>query len=512
MDFLSLEFCDKYILSFLIFFPLAGAFLIGLLPKENKNLIKTLGLILFVLEFIFSLHLYFRHNVVGPIEFQFDQSMPWIPSWNANYYVAVDGLSVLLVILSTFIMPISLIGTWHSIEKNLKLYIISLLVLLTGMIGVFCALDLFLFYVFWEVMLVPMYLLIGIWGGKERFYASVKFFIYTMAGSLIMLVAILYLYFKTGQTFDITKLYDYQLTSNEQFWLFLAMALAFAIKVPLFPLHTWLPDAHVEAPTAGSVILAGVLLKMGVYGYLRIAIPFFPQAVIYLQWYLMAIAAFGVVYGALVAMVQPDIKKLIAYSSVSHMGIVMLGVFSLNQTAMTGGMYQMLNHAISTGGLFLLVGMVYDRTHTRLIKDYSGLAKLMPVFTVFFLIITFSSIAVPTTNGFVGEFLALLGSFQVDSVLTVIAALGVIFSAVYMLWLVQRVFFGAVKETPGANKDLKWMDVLALSPLVVLIFWMGIYPQPFLERLERPANTILIHVNSQDREMLVQRGEVLWKD
>lgn len=496
-----MDWIAQHILSVLIFFPVLGAVVVGFLPRENTRLIKLTGMAIFLVEFVLSLHLWVHMQNTGVVD-QFAEELVWIQTWNVHYRLAADGLSVLLIILSTFIMPVSLLGTWNSVTQNFKIYMVSLLILLAAMVGVFAAIDLFLFYVFWEIMLVPMYLLIGVWGGKERVYAAVKFFIYTMAGSILMLVAILYLYFKAGRTFNLLELYDYRLGFHAQLWVFLALALAFAVKVPLFPVHTWLPDAHVQAPTAGSVILAGVLLKMGVYGYVRFALPLFPDAAQFFQPYLMGIAAFGVVYGALVAMVQPDIKKLIAYSSVSHMGVVMLGVFALNSMAMTGGLYQSLNHAVSTGGLFLLVGMIYDRTHTREIKAYSGLAKLMPVYALFFIIVTLSSIAVPLTNGFVGEFLALLGSFQVSPTLTTVATTGVIFGAIYMLWLVQRVFFGPVKKIHGAETDLNWREVLSLMPLVVLIVVMGVYPKPFLEKLERPSQTVIYKLDDE-RKMVM---------
>lgn len=493
---------DNVILTILIFFPLAAALLIAFIPQGKVGAIKAVMLTAALVEFVLSLHLvvHFEDHTLEAYQF-LSGKFPWIKAWNVSYYLGVDWVSVLLIVLSAFLMPIAILGTWNSVQKNIKLYAVNLLVLLSGMIGVFCALDLFLFYVFWEVMLVPMYFLIGIWGGENRGYAAVKFFIYTMAGSLLMLVGILYLYFKAGATFDITMLTEFMLSPREQLLVFGVMALAFAIKVPVFPFHTWLPDAHVQAPTVGSVILAGVLLKMGVYGFFRFAIPLFPDAVLTLQPYLMILAVIGIVYGALVAMVQPDMKKLIAYSSVSHMGVVMLGLFSLNPTGMVGGLYQMINHAISTGGLFLLVGMVYDRSHTRQIKDYSGLAKLMPIFAVLFLIMTFSSIAVPLTNGFVGEFLSLLGSFQVNRGLTAIGASGVILGAVYMLWLVERVFFGAEKRTHGVTRDLNAREILVMLPLVILIVWMGVYPAPFLQRLNKPAAD-LIDTLKAPREVL----------
>lgn len=498
-----MEFVNEHILSLLIFFPIVGIFFLALLPKEKVGLIKIATLFITVLEFIFSLHIYY-HFQVTDLPTLFSEKVSWIGLWNVNYHIGIDGVSMLLVVLSAFMMPIAILGTWNSIKKDHKVYYISLLALLTGMVGVFCALDLFLFYLFWEVMLVPMYFLIGIWGGENRRYAAIKFFLYTMAGSILMLIAILYLYFKAGNSFSLFRLYETRLGFHEQLWLFAAFALAFAIKVPLFPFHTWLPDAHVQAPTAGSVILAGVLLKMGVYGFIRFAIPLFPDVVYFepLRPYLFALATIGIVYGALVAMVQKDIKKLIAYSSVSHMGVVMLGVFSLNQTALMGGMFQMISHAISTGGLFLLIGMLYDRTHTRMIKDYSGLAKIMPIYTIVFMIVTMSSIAVPLTNGFVGEFLTLVGSYQVTKLFTILSATGVIFGAIYMLWMVQRVFFGEVKKTHGTETDLNFRELLTMLPLLVLIFVMGIYPKPILKKVENVAVQVLERIPQQ--EALVQ--------
>lgn len=489
-----IDWINQNILTVLIFFPLLGTFVLSVIDKENVKLLKLMALFFFCAEAVLSLHIYYYFKNTGVID-QFVVNIPWIKTWNISYFLGIDGVSLFLILLTTFIMPIALIGTWNSVQKNLKLYLICLLTLLSGMVGVFCALDLFLFYIFWEVMLIPMYFLIGVWGGQNRIYAALKFFIYTMAGSIIMLVGFIFLYTKAGHSFNLLELYNYKLRFATQCWVFAALALAFVIKIPLFPFHTWLPDAHVQAPTIGSVILAGVLLKMGTYGFFRFAIPLFPDAMQFLQPYLMGLAVIGIIYGALVAMVQPDIKKLIAYSSVSHMGVVMLGLFSLNQTAMTGGLYQMFNHAVSTGALFLLVGMLYDRTHTRMISDYSGLAKLMPVYTVFFLIVTLSSIGVPLTNGFVGEFLTLLGSFQVHKVMTIIATTGVILSAVYMLWLVERIFFGPTKTM--ATSDLNFKEVGILSILVFFIFWMGIYPKPFLEKIERSAQTILYKLDDE---------------
>ena len=497
-----LELLNTHILTILIFLPLVAVLVIGFLPKSNTQLLKNVTLIFSLIECLLGLHLYFYYTepALGSYAFGYGlsdtQTSAWIQSWNVYYRLGIDGTSLLLVVMSVFSLPLALLGTWNSVQKNLKMYLICLLSLLSGMVGVFCSLDLFLFYVFWEVMLIPMYFLIGIWGGEQRVAAALKFFIYTMVGSLLMLVAILYLYVQAGQTFNLLEFYNLKISSQAQMWLFVAFALAFAIKVPLFPVHTWLPHAHVQAPTIGSVILAGVLLKMGVYGFFRFAIPLFPEAMLYFKIPLMILATIGVVYGALVAMVQTDIKKLIAYSSVSHMGIVMLGLVSLNETAMSGGLLQMVNHGISTGALFLLVGMIYDRSHTRQIKDYSGLAKLMPVCSVFFLIVTFSSIGVPLTNGFVGEFLTLVGSFQVSKPLAIISATGVVLGAVYMLWLVERVFFGKVKQTPGIKSDLNKREVSVLSVFVFLIVLLGVYPKPFLDKVSASAKqTLLIMQN-----------------
>lgn len=500
-----MELINQHILSILIFFPLVAVALLCLVPHENKRALKLVSLACFVVEAIFSFHIYYHFNNTGVID-QFLYDAPWIQSWNIHYLVGIDGISLLLILLTTITMPLVLIGTWNSIQDRLKFYLICLFTLQAGIIGVFCALDLFLFYIFWEIMLVPMYFLIGVWGGQNRTYAALKFFIYTMAGSVIMLVALIYLYFKAGHTFNLLELYNYRLTFQNQLWVFGALALAFAIKVPLFPFHTWLPDAHVQAPTAGSVILAGILLKMGTYGFFRFAIPLFPDATQFLQPYLMGIAVIGIVYGALVAMVQPDIKKLVAYSSVSHMGVVMLGLFSLNPIAMSGGIYQMFNHAVSTGALFLLIGMLYDRTHTRQISDYSGLAKFMPVYAIFFMVVTLSSIGVPLTNGFVGEFLTLMGSFQVNKTMTIIATTGVVLGAVYMLWMVERVFFGEPKETKGLGKDLNFKEILVLCSVVFFIFFMGIYPKPFLTKIERSAQTVLLKLDDE-REMVANKKE-----
>ncbi len=438
---------------------------------------------------------------------QLVEAYPWIPSFGITYFLGIDGISLWLVILTTVLTPIIILGSWTSIEKNFKHFAIQMLVLETALLGSFLAIDAVLFYIFFEASLIPMYFIVGIWGGQRRIYATIKFFIFTMFGSVFMLVAILSLMYMTFDQFgyvsaSLLDFYRLQIPFvggellNPQTLMFLAFSLAFAIKVPLFPLHTWLPDAHVEAPTAGSVILAGVMLKLGTYGFLRFVIPLFPEASVFWGPYICILALIGIVYGALVAMVQPDIKKLVAYSSVSHMGYVVLGLFALNTYGITGGLYQMLNHGVSTGALFLLVGMIYERTHSREIKDYGGLASVMPLFTIAFLIITFSSIAVPGTNGFIGEFLILFGTYLYKKEFAYIAVTGVIFGAAYMLWMVKRVFFGEegkiVTEHKSHLHDLSAREMTVLAPLLVLSIWMGVYPNSFLSwskaSLEHLAN------------------------
>jgi len=491
------------ILTLITFLPVAGAALLLFMRKAGTRAIRNVALIVSLLTLLLSLPLFSEFDVSNP-GMQFEQSVPWIPSLGIQYHVGIDGISLFLVLLTTVLTPIAILSSWNSIETRVREYYLFMLLLETGMIGVFVALDFFLFYVFWEVMLVPMYFLIGVWGGQRRIYAAVKFFLYTMVGSVLMLVAIIALYFLNGATtFDFPAILanlqsgNLVLNPTQQYWLFLAFFFAFAIKVPLFPLHTWLPDAHVEAPTAGSVILAGVLLKMGTYGIVRFCLPMFPEATRELTPLISLLAVVGIVYGALVAMVQTDIKKLVAYSSVSHLGFVVLGIFALNEQGLQGAMYQMLNHGISTGALFLLVGMIYDRRHTRLIDEFGGLADPLPVFSTIFMIVTFSSIGLPMLNGFVGEFLILLGAFKANVTFAVIAHSGVLLSAVYMLWVYQRVIFGEV--TNPKNKklaDLDFREKLILVPLVVLIFWMGIYSESFLRRMDGSVNQVLQHFRS----------------
>ncbi|MFA7061235.1 MAG: NADH-quinone oxidoreductase subunit M [Pedobacter sp.] len=478
------------LLSLTTFLPVLGVLLLLFIPKDSKGVLRGVAFAVTLVTFLVSLPILtgFQTNA----DFQFVENVPWIAAgpFVMRYNIGIDGISLWLVILTTFIMPIAMLSTWTAVEEKVKEYMICLLLLETGMLGAFISLDLFLFYIFWEVMLIPMYFIIGIWGGKNKIYAAVKFFIFTMVGSLLMLVALIFLYMKgtaTGITdFSLLHFFDLRLDLATQSWLFLAFALAFAIKVPMFPLHTWLPDAHTEAPTAGSVILAAIMLKMGTYGYVRFAIPLFPDAAHKFAPLIATLAVIGIIYAALVAMVQEDVKKLVAYSSVAHLGFVMLGVFAFNVNGITGGMLQMLNHGVSTGALFLIVGFIYERRHTRLITDFGGLSKQMPIFATIFMIVTLSSIGLPGTNGFVGEFLVLIGAFEGQlRWWTVVASSGVILSAVYMLWMFQRVMFGELDNPKNqVLKDLNAREIIIMVPLIALIFIMGVYPNPFIEKME----------------------------
>ncbi len=488
------------LISVMTFLPLLGVVLLFFVPKQSHSAQRGLALFVSLATFVVSLPLVtgFQSNA----EFQFIEKVPWISAgpFEMNYHVAIDGISLWLVILTTFIMPIAILSTWTAVENKVKEYMICLLLLEVGMLGAFVSLDLFLFYIFWEVMLIPMYFIIGIWGGKNKIYAAVKFFIYTMVGSLLMLVALILLYFKAGAgDFTVLRFYELSLDPVTQTWMFLAFALAFAIKVPMFPLHTWLPDAHTEAPTAGSVILAAVLLKMGTYGFVRFAIPLFPDATAQFTPLFAVLSVIGIIYAALVAMVQEDVKKLVAYSSVAHLGYVMLGVFALNVEGLSGGMLQMLNHGVSTGALFLIVGFIYERRHTRLITDFGGLAKQMPVFATIFMIVTLSSIGLPGTNGFVGEFLILTGAFESElRWFAVIAASGVILSAVYMLWMYQRVMFGELTNPKNQTlSDLNAREIAIMLPLLVLVFVMGVYPTPFIDKMSPSLEKLVVHVKSK---------------
>jgi NADH-quinone oxidoreductase subunit M len=500
-------------LTLTIFFPLVGVAAIMATPSNRHDTIRGVALITSVITMILS---FFVASTFDPVAsgMQFEISVPWVTGLGISYHLGIDGISMLLILLTTILTVLCILASWNSVTIGVKGYFISMLILTTGMIGVFCALDLFLFYVFWEVMLIPMYFLIGIWGGVRRVYAAIKFVLFTMFGSLLMLVAILYLYFSyysaTGvYTFDLMKISEVAIPYQPQLWLFGAFALAFAIKVPLWPFHTWLPDAHVQAPTAGSVILAGVLLKMGTYGFLRFCLPLFPDATVVMMPYICILSVIAIVYGALVAMVQKDVKSLVAFSSVSHMGFVMLGIFALNVEGMSGAVLQMLNHGVSTGALFLLVGMIYERRHTRLIDDFGGIAKVMPVYATFFMIVALSSIGLPLTNGFVGEFLILLGSYARNQLFTIIAASGVILAACYMLWMYQRVIFGKVTKPENERLvDLSAREKIILIPLVVFIFWIGIYPKPFFDRIEPAVRQVIAQVAKGGHAHLDAQGKL----
>jgi NADH-quinone oxidoreductase subunit M len=492
---------DSNLLSVTVFLPLAWGILGLALPGGPKGTTdRYWALFGSLLTLAVSVLIFQRYDAAGA-EFQMTESAQWIPGLGTTYALGIDGISLWLILLTTALMPIAILGSFQAVEGREKEYYFLLLLLETGMLGAFVALDIFLFYVFWEAMLIPMYFLIGIWGGKERVYAAMKFFLYTLVGSLLMLVAIFYLSYQYKVQYGaystlLTDLYKLHLPGegylSPQGWLFLAFALAFAIKVPLFPLHTWLPDAHVQAPTAGSVILAAILLKMGGYGFMRFAFPLFPQAVATYQFAFMTLGTIAIVYGAWVAMVQPDVKKLVAYSSVSHMGYVVLGLFSMNAISVSGSYYQMLNHGVSTGALFLLVGMIYERRHTREISAFGGITKVMPLFAVAFMIVTLSSVALPGTNGFVGEFLILLGSWRTNPALTAIATTGVIFGAVYMLWMFQRVMFGEVTHEENKSlKDLSGREMVVLAPMIVAIFVMGVAPNLFLSKLGPSVDRML---------------------
>ncbi len=495
----------NYLISYLLLAPILGGIIILFFNKEKENAIRYFGLIVAVITFVIALLLYFNYDLAKG-GFQFIEKFEWIKNLHISYNVGIDGISLLLLMLTAFLTPLTLLSSWKSIKHKVKEFTFFMLLLEAGMLGVFVSLDLFLFYIFWEAMLIPMYFIIGIWGGDNRVYASVKFFLYTMFGSLLMLVAIIWLAVYASSSLghfstNLIELYSVGKTipAHIQEWMFLAFALSFAIKVPLFPLHTWLPDAHVQAPTAGSVILAGVLLKMGTYGLLRFCLPLFPQAAVHFAPYISVLAIIGIIYGALVAMVQKDMKKLVAYSSVAHLGFVVLGIFAMTPEAMQGAVIQMVNHGLSTGALFLLVGVVYERTHTREIAKYGGIAKIVPIFAVFFMIASLSSIGLPGLNGFVGEFLILLGSFK-SPVLnswwyTVFAASGVVFAAVYLLWMYQRVFFGEVKNPKMSTlTDMTKREIFILVSIFVFIVWIGIYPSTFLKVSAKSTQTIIEQV------------------
>lgn len=497
-------FSDSHILTTILFTPLVGAILMLFIPRERPDLHRWMGNIFGVLGLLVSLPLLWRFDPHSDAPFQFVTNLSWIPSLGgghgpgAQFTLGIDGLSLLMVILTTVLGAIAILSSWSAIKKREKEYYILLLLLQTGMLGVFMSLDFVLFYVFWEVMLVPMYFLIGIWGSERRLYAAIKFFLYTLAGSVLMLLAILAIYYYRG-TFDIREILLHPFTAQYgwlQKWLFWGFFFAFAIKVPMFPFHTWLPDAHTEAPTAGSVILAGVLLKMGTYGFLRFSVPMFPDATVKYRWIIIVLSLIGIIYGALVCMMQKDMKRLIAYSSVSHMGFCTLGIFALTPLGLSGSIIQQVNHGISTGALFLIVGVLYERRHTRLISEFGGLSTPMPNFAAVYLIVTLSSLGMPLLNGFIGEFTILRGVFEVSWQWAAWGVLGVILGAAYLLWLYQRVMFGNV--TNPANEhlpDLNAREYATLLPLVALAFWIGIYPKPLFDVLDKPVHALVERVH-----------------
>jgi len=468
------------ILSLLIFFPILGGIALLGIGKENVKGIKIMAFIVSIFELLFSLPLWFSFDKTT-YQMQFVERHSWIRLFNIEYYLGIDGISILFVLLSSLITILCVLVSWKSIEIKVKEFFVSLLLLEGAMIGVFCALDFFLFYIFWEAMLIPMFLLIGVWGGPNRIYAATKFFLYTLVGSLLMLVGIITLYMKGGNTFDILALAGQNYPVKLQLMLFWAFFAAFAVKVPMWPVHTWLPDAHTEAPAAGSVVLAGILIKMGAYGFLRFSMPILPEATSAMMIPMLVLSLIGIVYGGIICLAQTDLKRLIAYSSVSHMGFVTLGIFALNTQSVEGGILQMINHGVVTGALFLGIGMVYERTHTRKISDYGGLASNMPVFASFFLLFTLASVGLPGTNGFIGELLILLGSFLTKPWVALVAASGLIIGAWYMLWLYQRIFFNPVNLKWKGIRELDGREIATFLPMVILIFWIGLYPNSMLE-------------------------------
>ena len=499
------------LLSLILFTPLAGALVLLLTDRRREDRIRWIANAAAGLGFLVSLPLWFWYDTQDA-GWQFVERAAWIPSIGADYFLGVDGFSALLILLTTLMGSIAVLSSWTAVTVRVKEYYVFLLTLQTGMLGAFMALDFLLFFLFWEVMLVPMYFLIGIWGSDRRLYSAIKFFLFTLVGSVVMLLGILALYFHhaavTGvHTFDVTQLQQLDVPFDLQWWIFLALFLGFAVKVPMFPFHTWLPDAHTDAPTAGSVILAAVLLKMGTYGFIRFSLPILPEATKAFVPLVVWLSIIGIVYGALVAMAQKDWKRLVAYSSVSHMGMVMLGMFALTPVGVTGSIVQQINHGISTGALFLIVGVVYERRHTREIAEYGGLSKVMPVYAAIFLVMTMSSIGLPTLNGFIGEVLILQGVFVVSKFWAFVAASGIVLGAAYMLWLYQRTMFGDVTN-PKNDKlpDLTLREVWTFAPLLVLAVWIGLYPKPFLDRLETSVDKVMSRVNSDYTPRLAVAG------
>jgi NADH-quinone oxidoreductase subunit M len=515
------------ILNIVTYIPAIGALLLLFFRKDNPAAIRITATAVAIIDFVASLYLWmnFDSKATGAAMWQFREKYEWIPSLHVSYDFGIDGIALLLIMLTTFMGIIAIVSSYSAIDHRQKEYYILLLLLQTGMIGTFCALDFFLFYLFWEIMLVPMYFIIGIWGGARKLYAAIKFFLYTLTGSVLMLLSILGLYFfnSTGisflniaglgnaPTFSVLQYHEigHLIPPTLQFWLFLGFFFGFAIKVPMFPFHTWLPDAHVEAPTAGSIILAAVLLKMGTYGFVRFALPILPDGTKQLLPWVVALSIIGIIYGALVSLVQKDMKKLVAYSSVSHLGFVMLGMFALNPMGLKGSVLQMINHGISTGALFLLVGFIYERRHTRLISEYGGLAKQMPMYAALFLIAALSSMGLPALNGFVGEFTILVGAANRNLWWAVFAAVGIVLGAAYLLWLYQRVFWGPLDNPKNHDvPDVNGREMGLMFALVIVMVWIGVYPKPFFEPLEEPVNYIVRKVDPQyfDRQPLTYPG------
>jgi NADH-quinone oxidoreductase subunit M len=492
------------ILSTVIFLPVAGAALIFLMGRSKEAMIKWTALVVSLVTFVLSLPLFTCFDKTTA-NMQFTERLQWVPSWGITYALGVDGISVLFVLLSTLLTILCVTVSWTSVREKTKEFFAALLLIEGSMIGVFCSLDLFLFYIFWEAMLIPMFLLIGVWGGPNRVYAAIKFFLFTLVGSVLMLVGIMVLYLNSGYSFDILNMMSRNYPYPLQVMLFWAFFAAFAVKVPMFPMHTWLPDAHTEAPTAGSVILAGILIKMGAYGFLRFSMPILPEATKAMAPAMMVLSIVGIIYGGVICLGQTDLKRLIAYSSVSHMGFVTLGLFALNTQGLQGGILQMVNHGIITGAMFLCIGMVYERTHTRQIADYGGAATVFPVFAAFFMVFTLASIGLPGTNGFVGEFLIILGGFTASKAMGVFAATGIIIGAAYMLMLYQKVFFMQVNPAIQGHSDLGTRELITLLPLLVLVFWIGFYPNTFLGFMDVSVQNLITRVNSAAQPQIAQQ-------
>ncbi len=483
------------LLSLIVFTPAVGAAVLAFMRSEQAVRWTALGFT--ALDFVLAVVMLAGFDATTHA-MQFTEARPWVPALGITYALGVDGISVLFVFLTALLGWICVLASWTAIESKVKEFMISLLVMQSLMLGVFCALDLFLFYVFWEAMLIPMYIIIGVWGGEGRVYAAFKFFLYTLAGSLLFLVGVIVLYLQGGQTFDIIALSNQDIPFSVQSWLFLAFLVAFAVKVPMVPVHTWLPDAHVQAPTAGSIILAAVLLKMGAYGFLRFSLPMLPEASVYYSTAMLMLSALAIVYGGLLALAQDDLKKLVAYSSISHMGFVTLGIFTLNLRGLEGGILQMFNHGVTTGALFLFVGLIYERTHTRSIAAYGGLMKLAPVYTSFLALFVLSSMALPGTNSFVGELLVLSGGFAANPAITATAVLGALLGAAYLLGMYRKVALGPVRLPGGAKaRDVNARELIAILPLAVLVFWVGLYPKPFLGIIDASVKHLLVRVHGE---------------